>query len=92
MNYSFDDGGSQNHKSQMKRQSNIFLAVVIVLNVGVLTWTFWPTKPATYEDCLVQMAERAKGNSTIYTSLANANCYRMSQAYIERQAEKFSDD
>lgn len=92
MNYSFDDGGDKAHRAQMKRQSNIFLAVVIVLNVGVLTWTFWPTKPATYEDCLVQMAEKAKGNATIYNSLARANCHRMSPANSDRQAEKFLDD
>lgn len=91
MNYSFDDGGDQAHRARMKRQSSIFLAVVIVLNVGVLTWTFWPTKPTTYEDCLLQMAEKAKGNATIYTSLAQANCSRMSPARAE-QAQKFLDD
>lgn len=92
MNYSFDDGGSNSHNAQIRRHSNIFLAVVIVLNVGVLTWTFWPTKPATYEDCLVQMAEKAKGNATIYNSLAHANCRRMSPAYIEDQAKKLLGD
>ena len=78
-----------------RRQQAIFLSVVVILNVIVLTWTFWPSKPTSYEECLMQMADKAKGNATIFNRLTTANCYRLSPAYIEQNknsADKFLDE
>lgn len=54
------------------RQSSWVLGVVVVVNVAYWTWHFWT--PQTYEKCMVKMAEKAQGNSTIFSALANSNC------------------
>lgn len=78
-------------KAETKRHQAIFLGAVVVLNVAALTWTFWPSSPGTYEDCMVRMAEKAEGNATIFNRLAFSNCYKLSPAYIE-QKDKRADE
>ena len=88
MNYSFDDGGSATHTQSIKRQTNIFLAVVVAANLAVLTWTFWPTSLDSYEGCMERAAEKAKGNATIFNRLAQSNCYKLSPAHLEQETKK----
>ena len=47
-------------------------AGLVATGIGVLVWSFWP-KP-TYQSCMVRMAEKAQGNSTIFRDLARSNC------------------
>jgi len=59
-------------RAESIRQSWWVLGVVVAVNVAYWTWHFWP--PQTYEKCMVKMAEKAQGNSTIFSALANSNC------------------
>lgn len=60
-----------------RRGLYIFLAIVLV-NVGYWVWLKWPA--TTFEKCTIEMAEKAQGNSTIYTSLVHANCKSLPRA------------
>lgn len=71
-----------------RRTQTIVLGVVVILNVVVLTWTFWPAQKDEYEICMERMADKARGNATIFSRLASSNCYKLSPAYIEQKTKE----
>jgi hypothetical protein len=89
MNYSFDENGTESHARSIRRQSNIFFGIVVVANIAVLTWTFWPAQNDEYGVCMERMADKAHGNATIFNRLASSNCYKLSPAYIEQKTKEF---
>lgn len=56
------------------------LALAVAIAMAVI---FWPEQ--SYGDCVVQMAEKAQGNATIFQALHRAKCYPKSPAGVEDQ-------
>lgn len=74
------------------RKSSWVLGVVVAVAAVYWTWHFWPAQ--TYEKCMVKMAEKAQGNSTIFSALANSNCRSLPRKPRERElsdADVFGD-
>lgn len=61
-------------KTRQRKTKYWIMAVVVVANITVLTWTFWPHGKESYEDCQVRVAEKAKGNATIFLHLKSSVC------------------
>lgn len=75
------------HKEQRRREYWV-LAVVVIANLAVFAWSFWPAPQNEYEACLERVADKARGNATIFNRLASANCYKLSPAYLEQKTRE----
>lgn len=57
---------------QNKVTGIVMMAAALVSLAVVFAVMFWPSP--SRGKCLVDMAEKANGNSTIFSALAHANC------------------
>ena len=76
-------GWSATRESMKDSRHKLLLvaACATVLVTGAII--LWPAD--TFGKCMVRMADKARGNATIFSQLVHSNCYAMSPSYLEQK-------
>lgn len=67
-------------RARQRKGEYLVMSIIALANIAVLLWSFWPSSKESYEDCQLRMAEKAKGNATIFLHLNSSVCQSLKRS------------